>query len=113
MNKRLPVAPVRIMRTRPAWLTYAGGIKAKIDRLPRSKSSPERRVELVYRSFLRARDRLGYPGTLSDWEFVVEESKLPGSKRLKISHSGVSSAAAKRTKISSDGLRTPRPMSHM
>ena len=61
------------MRTRPAWLSYAAKIKSKVEALPRSANTQARRERIVYRGYLHVKEQYSYPGTLGDWEYVVNE----------------------------------------
>ncbi|HEX5220672.1 MAG TPA: hypothetical protein VFZ59_13960 [Verrucomicrobiae bacterium] len=93
------------MRTRPAWLAYAGRIKSKTDQLPPPRKAA-RRERILYRSYLEARERFHYPGTLGDWLFVVESSKGTTATRVKASRPADSvAAAARRSRVSNNPLR--------
>ncbi len=60
------------MPKKPAWLAYAEKVKAKIQKMPRTKQSVVQRENLVLHSLFIARTRHGYPGYLGDWENVLE-----------------------------------------
>ena len=57
---------------KPAWLVLATQTKARIDRLSKRKTFFKRRCEIVHSSHDTARDKYNYPGTLLDWDYVVD-----------------------------------------
>ena len=60
---------------RPSWLIYATKVKAKINQLRRTATFQKRRDDIVYRSYQAVKEKHRYPGTLGDWDFIVEETK--------------------------------------
>jgi len=61
------------MPRKPAWLAYAVEVKARIEKLPRRKTSVAQRENLILQSLFVARTKHDYPGYLGDWEHVLEQ----------------------------------------
>ncbi|HEX5221354.1 MAG TPA: hypothetical protein VFZ59_17450 [Verrucomicrobiae bacterium] len=57
---------------KPAWFAYAEKVKAKIVLLAQSSESGKNHISIALDSHQVARDKHGYPGTLSDWQYLLE-----------------------------------------
>ena len=62
------------MSRKADWLIYAAETKAEIDKLHENQKT---RDHLLFDSYFIAKGPHHYPGTLAEWEFVVESASIP------------------------------------
>lgn len=60
------------MSRKADWLCYAAETKTTINKLRDGKKTQRQLIESMLDSYVVAKGYYSYPGTLAEWEFVVE-----------------------------------------